>query len=189
MHEECTWLVFKANGHRYLTWSWKKRRVISFYWCIGCSIKSFRLTLARQVLLMPSTQKQLGRMRPVRCSKVCSCRKVKGLVRFLMTITWLVGLRAGAMEGGLRGSTAGPSTTLWTLRPPERKARTAVPCYRYRRFNAIVSQLRFWPFWVIYTSRLHIWCQFFGKNVTFVASKLAARGQFIFCLLFNVYDF
>ena len=30
---------------------------------------------------------------------------------------------------------------------------------------------------------------FFGKNVTFVASKLAARGQFIFCLLFNVYDF
>ena len=60
----------------------------------------------------------------------------------------------------------------------------------YRRFNAIVSQLRFWPFWVIYTRRLHIWCQFFfGKNVTFVASKLAARGQFIFCLLFNVYDF
>ena len=30
---------------------------------------------------------------------------------------------------------------------------------------------------------------FFGKNVTFVASKLAATGQFIFCLLFNVYDF
>ena len=30
---------------------------------------------------------------------------------------------------------------------------------------------------------------YFGKNVTFVASKLAARGQFIFCLLFNVYDF
>ena len=29
---------------------------------------------------------------------------------------------------------------------------------------------------------------FFGKNVTFVASKLAAIGQFIFCLLFNVYD-
>ena len=30
---------------------------------------------------------------------------------------------------------------------------------------------------------------FFGKNVTFVASKLAATGQSIFCLLFNVYDF
>ena len=30
-----------------------------------------------------------------------------------------------------------------------------------RRFNAIVSQLWFWPFWVIYTRRLHIWCQFF----------------------------
>ena len=29
-----------------------------------------------------------------------------------------------------------------------------------RRFNAIVSQLWFWLFWVIYSRRLHIWCQF-----------------------------
>ena len=33
--------------------------------------------------------------------------------------------------------------------------------YIYHRFNAIVSQLWFWLFWVIYTRRLHIWCQFF----------------------------
>ena len=52
----------------------------------------------------------------------------------------------------------------------------------YRLFNAIVLQLRFCPFWVIYTRRLHIWCHFFGKNVIFVASKLSARGRFIFCL-------
>ena len=62
-------------------------------------------------------------------------------------------------------------------------------CNIYRRFNAIVSQLDFGRFDLSIQVDCTFDANFFGKNVTFVASKLAARGQFIFCLLFNVYDF
>ena len=62
-----------------------------------------------------------------------------------------------------------------------------------RRFNAIVSRFDFCRFELSIQvdctfDAIFFFFFFFGKNVTFVASKLAARGQFIFCLLFNVYD-
>ena len=52
-------------------------------------------------------------------------------------------------------------TAVWCTSNSRLHSLCTVLPYIYRRLNAIVSQLRFWPFWVIYTRRLHIWCQFF----------------------------
>ena len=59
----------------------------------------------------------------------------------------------------------------------------------YRRFNAKCHNSDFGRFELSIQEDCTFDANFFDKNVTFVASKLAARGQFIFCLLFNVYDF
>ena len=72
------------------------------------------------------------------------------------------------------------------------KVRHFHPGRRYRRFNAIVSQLRFWPFWVLF---LKLWLKFIhidqrqnmnwllaanfeATNVTFLPKKLASNVQF-----------
>ena len=53
----------------------------------------------------------------------------------------------------------------------------------FRRFNAIVSQLRILAILSYqYKNIAHLIIIFFGKSVIFVALKLSARGQFIFCL-------